>query len=313
MAKFTTFIALSLFTLLLVVVLVKNTYSKELGMPPTVAKNAQLVEIYSGDRFFEGPTWEPRSGTLYFTAFGKDNQQILRLERPGKVSVWLDQSEGVNGTFLSNRGTLLGAQGKGHRVMEYTFGDSGPLKSNVLYHNPKLNQPNDICQTVQGDIFFTDPDFKERKNSAVYHLATDGKATKIITDMPLPNGILTSKDGKTLYISDSHLKLWRSYPILNNGRVGAGKVFFNPNVENRNDPDGMTRDIEGNLYFTGRGGVWGVRSNGQALGFIPTPEFCSNVIFGGQDGRTLYVTCDKKVYSLQMRVAGSQALRAGEG
>lgn len=299
------FLSLSVFALLFLISFLKIIQAQILGMPPTVVKGSQLEEVYSDDRFFEGPTWEPRSGKLYFTAFGKDNQQILRLERPGKVAVWLDKTEGVNGTFLSNRGTLLGAQGKGHRVMEYTFGDSGPAKSRILYHNPKLNEPNDICQSVKGDIFFTDPDFKERKNSAVYHLAPDGKVTKIITDMPLPNGILTSKDGKTLYISDSHLKLWRSYPILENGSVGASKVFFNPDVENRNDPDGMTSDREGNLYFTGRGGVWVVRPDGQAIGFIPTPGFCSNATFGGRDGRTLYLTCDKNVYGLKMQVAGS--------
>ena len=307
MTNLTKFIVLSLsiFALLFLISFVKTTQSKDVGMPPTVAKDSQLVEVYSDDRFFEGPTWEPRSGKLYFTAFGKDNQQILRLESPGKVTVWLDKTEGVNGTFLSNQGTLLGAQVSGHRVMEYTFGDSGPSKSRILYYNPQLNQPNDICQNVQGDIFFTDPDFKERKNSAVYHLSTDGKVTKIIADMPLPNGILTSNDGTTLYVSDSHLKLWRSYPILENGTVGAGQVFFNPNVENRDDPDGMTSDRQGNLYFTGRGGVWVVRPNGEAIGFIPTKPFCSNITFGGQDGQTLYLTCNQKVYSLRMQVAGS--------
>ena len=32
----------------------------------------------------------------------------------------------------------------------------------------------------------------------------------------------------------------------------------------------------------------------------------SNVIFGGVDGSTLYITCDKKVYSLAMNVKGAQ-------
>jgi sugar lactone lactonase YvrE len=36
------------------------------------------------------------------------------------------------------------------------------------------------------------------------------------------------------------------------------------------------------------------------------PEFCSNVTFGGTDGKTLYLTCSQKVYSLAMRVRGGQ-------
>ena len=35
---------------------------------------------------------------------------------------------------------------------------------------------------------------------------------------------------------------------------------------------------------------------------IEVSEFCSNVTFGGPDGRTLFLTCSKKVYSLAMRV-----------
>src|SRR5262245_44854338 len=79
-------------------------------MPATAADGAQLVSVYSDDRFFEGPAWDAKSGKLFFTAFGDKNQQILRLDAPGKVSVWLDKTEGVNGMYLANDGRLLGAQ-----------------------------------------------------------------------------------------------------------------------------------------------------------------------------------------------------------
>ena len=68
----------------------------------------------------------------------------------------------------------------------------------------------------------------------------------------------------------------------------------------------MCSDAEGNLYFAMRGGVWVVTPEGNPLGLIPVPEFCSNVTFGGDDGRTLYLTCDKKVYALRMAVRGAQ-------
>jgi gluconolactonase len=73
-----------------------------------------------------------------------------------------------------------------------------------------------------------------------------------------------------------------------------------------NDPDGMCADINGNLYFAMRGGIWVVSPEGKSLGLIPVPEFCSNVTFGGADGKTLYITCDRKVYSLSMKVKGAQ-------
>jgi len=275
-------------------------------LPSTVADNAKLVEVYGDDRFFEGPTWDPKTKKLYFTAFGKDNQQILRLDAPGKVTVWLDKTQGVNGTYLSADGRLLGAQAYGHRIMSYAFGADTAQDAKTLYFNDKLNQPNDVCQSPNGDIYFTDPDFKDRKTSAVYRLGKDGQVVKVITDMPLPNGLKTSLDGKVLYVGDSHLKLWRSYPIQANGTVGEGKVFFEPKTENQSEPDGFSIDAQGNLYLSGRGGCWVVKPDGTSLGLIPIMEFCSNVTFGGEDGQTLYLTCSKKVYSLAMKVKGGR-------
>src|SRR5262249_38800606 len=129
---------------------------------------------------------------------------------------------------------------------------------------------------------------------------------RVIADLPLPAGIKTSLDGKTLYVSDSYLRLWRAYPILPTGKLGPGKVLFEPTIPNRAGPDGLTLDENGTIYGTGRGGVWAIRPDGELLGFIPVPELCSNLTFGGRDGKTLFITCAKKVYSLEMKVRGGQ-------
>lgn len=274
-------------------------------LPETVAEGAALEEVYGDERFFEGPTWDPQHQRLLFTAFG-ENTQILRLDEPGKVTVWLDSSEGVNGTYLSNDGRLLGAQAYGHRVMSYGFGPDGPSDAQVLYFDETLNQPNDVCQALNGDIYFTDPDFDQMKTSAVYRLEPEGAAVKIIDDMPVPNGLKTSLDGRTLVVGDSHLALWRAYTLADDGPATDGRVFFDPETERRDAPDGMALDEDGNYYLSGRGGVWVASPAGESLGLIPVPEFCSNVTFGGADGRTLYLTCSKKVYSLAMNVRGEK-------
>src|SRR5262245_33899065 len=78
-------------------------------IPPTGAAGAKLVSVFGDDRFFEGPAWDTQTKKLYFTAFGKEqaNTQILRLDEPGKASVWLDKTEGVNGMYLANDGRLV--------------------------------------------------------------------------------------------------------------------------------------------------------------------------------------------------------------
>jgi len=268
------------------------------------APGATLVELYAADRFFEGPTWDPVDGKLYFTSFAKDNQQILRLERPGVVTVWLDRTEGINGTFRARDGRMLAAQAYGHRVLSLALGGDQPADSIVVAADPAWNQPNDVCQSPAGYIYATDPDFKQRTASRVLRIDPDGRVTPVIQDMAIPNGIVCALDGRTLYVSDSHEKHWRAYPLRADGSVGPGRVFFDPQVPDRADPDGMTIDALGNLYSTGRGGVWVVRPDGSLLEFIAVPEFVSNLTFGGSDGRTLFLTCKGKIYSLRTQVRG---------
>lgn len=282
-------------------------------LPQTVAPGARLTEVYADDSFFEGPTWDPKTGKLYFTSFPDDKpQQILRLDGPGKAAVWMDDTKGVNGTYLSLDGRLLGAQAYGHHLVSYGFGDGGPQDPIDLLGSDTWNQPNDVCQTPSGDVYFTDPDFQNRATSKVFRLSPRGELSIVIDDMPVPNGVIASNDGKTLYVGDSHLALWRAYPIRDDGTVGSGKVFFDPDTDNRASPDGMSIDEHGNLYLSGRGGVWVATPDGKSLGLIAVPEFCSNVTFGGLSGKTLYLTCSNKVYSLQMRVRGGQFLPRGD-
>jgi gluconolactonase len=91
------------------------------------------------------------------------------------------------------------------------------------------------------------------------------------------------------------------------GDLDAGSVFFKPasSPDANNVPDGMTIDERGNLYFTGLGGVWIVSPEGQQLKFISVYS-PANIAFGGPNGRTLYITCKNKVYSLAMCVRGGE-------
>ena len=268
-----------------------------------VTPGAQLVVVLASPRFFEGPAWDPRTARLYFTSL-TGGGQILQLEPPTTVRTWLENTQGINGTFLSLDGRLLCAQGDTRRIISMGIGFDGPEDMEVLAADPAWKMPNDLCQTPGGDIYFTTP-FGSGTGSYVYRLAPDKTVTPVITDMVAPNGIIASNDGWTLYVADSTMKWWRAYPILPGGGVGSGAVFFNPSTPNQNDPDGMAIDELGNLYFSGRGGVWIVSPQGQQLEMISVAESCANVDFGGVDGRTLYLTCDGKVYSLSMEVRGA--------
>lgn len=280
--------------------------AESLPWPSTVAEGAKLKVAYETKSFFEGPTWDPHTTKLYFTAFADSGTQILRLDGAGKASVWMDKSRGANGTYLSNDGRLLAAQVMNVAIVSIGIGANGPEDVKVLASGGggDFGGPNDLCQTPRGDIFFTVPDFGARKSSRVYRLSPQGKVTVVVTDMALCNGVRTSMDGRTLYVADSFRKHWRAYPIDADGKVGEGRTFFEPKTDNKWDPDGFALDENGVLYLTGMGGIWVVTPEARLLGFIPVPVFASNATFGGVDGKTLYITCANKLYSLTMNVRG---------
>ncbi len=267
---------------------------------------ATLTEVYYvAGKYFEGPTWDSVTGKLYFT--NRTEDRIMQLDSPGTASIWADSANGTNGTFLSLEGRLLAAQENTMSIAAHKIGTAGPRETQILADSADgINkQPNDLCQTIRGDIYFTGPSWPA-ENCVVYRLAQDGTVTEVITDMTQPNGIIASNNGTKLYISDSNEKLWKVYPINSDGTVdeAGGKIFFDPDVPDMTDPDGMTIDEWDNLYLTGRGGVWIVSPQGEQLDMIPIPEFCSNVTFGGQDNNTLYITCQDKIYSMDMQVDG---------
>jgi sugar lactone lactonase YvrE len=148
-------------TTLLPLLLVLAPCETPTKLPPVIADDAKLYIIYeSKGTFFEGPTWDPASEKLFFTAFKGKSTQILRLDDLNKVTVWLDNTQGVNGTYLSASGRLLGAQAYGHRLVSYGIGPDGPKDTRILLEDASLNQPNDVCEAPDGTIYFTDPDFK---------------------------------------------------------------------------------------------------------------------------------------------------------
>ncbi len=277
--------------------------------PILVEPGAELVEVYSSEGiYFEGPSWDPVTGKLYFSK-RTDGYQILRLDSPGVAAVWMNSAPGTNGTYLGINGRLLTADEGTMQIRSHRIGAAGPEDSQVLGTAPKM--PNDLCQLANGRIYFSCPDWGAGPNSqGVYRLDPNGSISLVKNGLYQPNGVVASNDGRRLYVAESSSsnnsnKRWWAYPINADGSLGTGIVFFQPtSPPSYNDPDGMTIDELGNLYFAGMGGVWIVSPAGELIEMIEIPQFVSNVDFGGADGRTLYITCQDKVCSLAMRVRG---------
>ena len=90
-------------------------------------------------------------------------------------------------------------------------------------------------------------------------------------------------------------------------------------------PDGVKQDVKGRLYVAAglnkpnppfepaldvKGGIYVLSPEGKLLTFLPVPrDEVTNCAFGGDDLRTLYVTCGKLLLSVRTRIPGKPAYR----
>jgi gluconolactonase len=237
----------------------------------------------------------------------------------------------TNGLYPYKNGNLLVCDMMGHRVVEMT------TKGQVLkvladkYNGKPLDGPNDIITDAKGGIYFTDPQFtldkvKNQPGRCVYYLSPEGKLTRIVEPnaFAMPNGVVLSPDGKTLYInntyddeswypvnSDKENFIW-AYDVNTDGTITNGrkfaKLFLTENVLDRKgkstSADGMAIDKEGNLYVATYYGVQIFDPQGKFISMINLPTFPVSLCFGDADMKTLYIVSYSWVYKIRTNMEG---------
>jgi len=109
--------------------------------------------------------------------------------------------------------------------------------------------------------------------------------TKVEDQNLRSNGIMLSRDAKTLYVTNDTVVL--AFDVRQDGSTSNRRDFGS--LQGDNGGDGMAIDAEGRLYVTGNMGVHVFSAQGQHLGLIPTPRRPITLAFSGSDKKTLYV------------------------
>jgi len=279
-----------------------------------VPEGAEVVELNVGDEFnfTEGPCWDHSNGVLYFSDI--PNNRIMKLLPDGTFSVFREPSDAANGLMFDAEGNLISCDGGGRRV---SMLDSDGNVAKVLadsYNGKKLNSPNDLVIDSKGGIYFTDPRYGDREGieqdvEAVYYLQ-DGTLIRVVDDIGRPNGVILSPNGKTLYVADTSRDYIRAYDVQPDGAVTNGRDFgkLPPIIvgkgKRRNYTDGMTIDVEGNVYGATGSGIEIFDKEGKYVGVIKVPKPPANCTFGGPDNKTLFITARTSVYKIELKVAG---------
>ncbi len=268
---------------------------------------SQVVKLNTTQsfQFTEGPVWDGK-GALYFSDM---NAKKVYKYVPEKGFSVIRNGQITNGMAFDSTGYLIVCeQGPTNEVVRMdTLGNVLNVIVNRFNSKP-FNNPNDLCLDQKGGIYFSDPTWgtQTQDKQAVYYFKPTGEVIRISGDFKKPNGVCLSPDGKLLYVDDSNDKNVSVFDVQPDGTAINKRVFcvLKVNTGAVSGADGLKVDTEGNLYIATAVGVQVFDKNGTSLKIITVPETPTNVAFGGNDWKTLFITAGKSLYSIQMDKAG---------
>jgi len=299
------------------------------------------TEIKDKTVFTEGPAVD-RRGIVFFTNVPMSN--ILRWNPKKKhLSVFRKNSNKANGLLFEPDGALLACEGGAGRVTRTDMTTGRIIVVADKFNGFPFAAPNDITRDRKGRLYVTSRpgtnDPKKGNPNAVYRIDPDGTVHQLLhtlrkqpkrTEFPathMPNGIVLSPDEKTLYLIEAHpdagfRRNIMAYSLEASGELSDPRVHIN--FYPGRSGDGMCIDAEGNLYVAAglhkrRGtsetletkpGIHVISPEGKLLAYRKTPvETITNCTFGGNDLKTLYVTCGKYLLSIRTNIPGKPSYR----
>lgn len=234
----------------------------------------------------EGPACDVY-GNLYAVNYERQHT-IGRVTPDGRASVFVELPTGSigNGIRFDSNGVMFIADYTNHNVLKV---DMDTREISVHAHEPTMNQPNDLAIGADDTLYASDPNWGA-STGQIWRIGTDGTVTLLEADMGTTNGIEVSPDEKVLYVNESAQRNVWAYDLSPEGEISNKRLLIQfPDF----NMDGMRCDVEGNLYITrhGKGTVAKLSPQGEVLLEVPlTGKHCTNIAFGGPDGRTCYVT-----------------------
>ena len=240
--------------------------------------------------FLEGPCFD-RAGNLYVTdiPYGR----IMRVSPDAEWAVVAEYDGWPNGLAIHKDGRIFIADHKrGIMTLDAASGRVEPVLEHV--RRERFKGTNDLTFASNGDLYFTDQGQTglQDPSGRVYRLRASGEVDCLIDNVPSPNGLVLSKDEKTLFVAVTRAnQIWR-LPLHADGTTTKVGVFIN--MSGGSGPDGMALADDGSLVVAhvGLGAIWIFNKLGEPLCRVVSREDLSttNVAFGGQDKKTLFIT-----------------------
>ena len=252
----------------------------------TPQHSTDFTKEFSFTKGVEGPAVN-ENGELFAVNFETEGTiGLVNKKGEGRVFLSLPSGSIGNGIRFDLKGNMFIADYVNHNIYKVAKNSTTPV---VWAHDSLMNQPNDLAISDKGYLYLSDPDWANNTGN-IWMVNPSGKISLLEANMGTTNGIEVSPDGETLYVNESvQRKVWQ-YTILNNGTITDKTLFLEFKGFGL---DGMRCDENGNLYITryDKGTVIIISPNGEVIDeIVLTGKKPSNISFGGDSGKTCFVT-----------------------
>ena len=283
------------------------------------------TRLSTGYVFTEGPLYD-RAGGVYFEDMHPSGQvatnpsHIVRYDVATGIATVVDSSSGgANGDYLDSHGQVVTADRERRQISLRSASNISVVQQALAtaFNGTRFNGPNDLVIDSTGGIYFSDPDYENRRSlpDAVYYRNPAGVVSRLLTGFVRPNGVILSPSGTTFYLAVEGENRIMAYDVTAPGVLANQRQFARTDVKPdgttipgiTNGPDGLTTDPAGNIYAAVQNAVWAWSPAGQQLFQLAFPEDPTNVEFGDTDGKTLFVTAGRSLYSTRLNIVPEPA------
>ena len=211
----------------------------------------------------------------------EDLNQVTKLDKNGHATVFLSNTNGVGSVSIDSKGRVLGVERMVPRTVAY-LAPEHKILADTFEGKPlgDLGRLNDLIADKKGGAYFT--------VGGAYYASSSGKVTRI-DDNLRTNGIILSRDEKTLYVTNGPELV--AFDVQPDGLVKNQRHFAK--LEAGGNGDGSTIDAAGRIYVSSTApGVQVFSPAGMYLGVIPTPWPIISTAFSGPGKKMLYIVAN---------------------
>ena len=284
------------------------------SIPGVVAAGTKIELVATGLGRTEGPV-AMQDGSMLVSS----SNRILKVDVSDNVSTFIADSNETNAMGWDLKGRLVSVQrARGNEKVGVLYPREQVTTLADNYQGQPFNALNDLALDKRGGIYFTDTE-------GIYYLPPGGSVTRIIDEVPNPNGLVLSPDERTLYVHNKDGAYMLAFDVALNGTISNRRNFAryksvripghaDPSWDQDNGADGIAVDSEGRVLAATNVGVEVFSPRGDLLGVIPVQWGAENnrirkpqnVAFGGPDRKTLYMVGAGTIYKVRTLSQGPQ-------